>query len=163
MDSSVLFSGVRFDKNRFGTDVRRFKKNAEVETPKVHADSLNGHSGEYQPGVTAESSELRGNVKKKKKKVSNSSTENGTGDVISFNVFQPVPEIDLPDDIPDEIPAPKQNGKSKARLEEEVGALRKKFRLHVAGQSIPPPLKDFQQLRTQYPIFNALYEPFVFE
>jgi ATP-dependent RNA helicase DDX52/ROK1 len=65
-------------------------------------------------------------------------------------VFRPLPGARVSKGNREDKPVVKKKRKSKAQVEEEIGVLRKKFHLHVAGDSIPPPMKDFDQLRSLY-------------
>eukprot|EP01018_Ginkgo_biloba_P026041 Gb_03067 [translate_table: standard] len=128
MDSSVLFEGVHFDKKRFAAEIAKFQKKSEdaesmkgIEIPKANTEDKN--------------------KKKRKRKSSDEPVQD-------FNVFK----------APGSEPVATEEAKTQADVEkrehfrkQEVSvALRKKYGLYVSGEAVPPPLQDFDELKSLY-------------
>lgn len=133
--STLLFAGLHFNKKRFAADFAKFEKQKSEEDSKGTQIS---HSN------SDEDEEHRQKKKKKKSK-----RKSGDEPAVAFNLFR------APDPGREEEEAEAQSQafvekKEHFRELEVAVALRKKYGVHVAGEDIPPPLEDFQELKSRY-------------
>ncbi|XP_020245786.1 DEAD-box ATP-dependent RNA helicase 57 [Asparagus officinalis] len=132
--SSILFSGLRFDKKRFANDIARFKpKDTEKELKLEEFEAIES------PAVTKKE-------KKRKRK------EHGVAEIVeAFSVFKSSETVkekvqksrELEDDS-------SQLKKEVEKQIEQAAILRKKYGLHISGCNVPSPLQGFAELSSRY-------------
>ncbi|ESW29568.1 hypothetical protein PHAVU_002G080600 [Phaseolus vulgaris] len=143
-DSSFLFSGIRFDRKKFGADIARFQKK-ESDTDSVKIWSV----AEDESAKMREAVEEKTTSTKKRKRKGNSSET-----VEGFNVFrnsasgvQSSGEVQADEES---IELNKMNKKEKNRQLERDAIFRKQHNIHVSGYNVPSPLQSFDELKSGY-------------
>ncbi|KAM0954249.1 putative RNA helicase [Dioscorea sansibarensis] len=124
--SSMLFAGVHFDRNRFASDIERFKeKEADLDIP-IETES--------QPVESA------GNENGRKRKRKAKTVEA----VESFSVFKTSEPVHVV-----EVSSSEQKKEVEKQIE-QAALLRKKHGIHISGHNVPAPLRSFEELSSRY-------------
>ncbi|KAK8471922.1 hypothetical protein PHAVU_002G070000 [Phaseolus vulgaris] len=144
-ESSFLFSGIRFDRKKFGADIARFQKK-ESDTDSVKIWSV----AEDESAKTREAVEEKTTSTKKRKRKGNSSET-----VEGFNVFRNSASVvqssgEVQADEESIELNKKKNKKEKNRQLERDAIFRKQHNIHVSGYNVPSPLQNFDELKTRY-------------
>ncbi|CAJ1894545.1 unnamed protein product [Sphenostylis stenocarpa] len=145
-DSSFLFSGIRFNRNKFGADIARFQKKGRV-TDSVKILSV----AEDESAKTREVVEEKtASTKKRKRKRTSSETVEG------FNVFRSSTSVaqsngeTQADEESIELNKKKKKKKEQNRQLERDAIFRKQHNIHVSGYNVPSPLQSFDELKLRY-------------
>lgn len=139
-DSSFLFSGIRFDRKKFGSDIARFqKKDSDTDSAKIWSAT------EDESVKTIETAEKRTTSTKKRKR-------KGTKEAVEgFSVFRNSTSVaQSNDEVRAEEESVEQNKKEHNRQLERDAIFRKKHNLHVSGYNVPSPLQSFDELKSRY-------------
>ncbi|KAF7804484.1 DEAD-box ATP-dependent RNA helicase 57 [Senna tora] len=134
-DSSFLFSGIRFDRKRFGGDIAKFEKKESDHA--LNVSSL----------IEVEEVEPVGgkaSAKKRKRKGTVSETVDG------FNVFKKSKSAERPPKDGDKSVIEPVLKKEQNRQLERDALFRKKHNIHVSGYNVPSPLQNFNELSSRY-------------
>lgn len=131
--SSMLFSGLHFDRKRFAGDIARFKPKREPEkSQEVEAEAK-------------ETPEVTGSRKEKRKRKAK-----GSEIVESFSVFNSSEAVPL-DGGTDAVETDlSQQRKEVEKQIEKASILRKKYGIHISGHNVPTPLESFSELSSRY-------------
>ncbi|KAK1320876.1 DEAD-box ATP-dependent RNA helicase 57 [Acorus calamus] len=131
--SSLLFSGLHFDRKKFSRDFSKFQKNTGTEKPQSRDTAV----------VTAP------DPGKKRKRKENSSRTCESEAVEGFSVFKtadPASSATIKRCSTQVV-----DGKKEINQQiEKAAILRKKHGIHVSGHNIPSPLENFEELSTRY-------------
>ncbi|XP_028775136.1 DEAD-box ATP-dependent RNA helicase 57 [Neltuma alba] len=134
--SSFLFSGISFDRKRFGSDIAKFEKKEKDHSVKVSS------SVEIEK---AESVDGKAPAKKRKRKGVVSETVEG------FNVFKKSKSAVLqPKDEDKVVVESIQQTKEQNKQLERDALFRKRHNIHVSGYNVPSPLQNFEDLSSRY-------------
>uniref|UniRef100_A0A803R0V9 RNA helicase n=2 Tax=Cannabis sativa TaxID=3483 RepID=A0A803R0V9_CANSA len=145
--TSFLFAGVHFNKKKFSTDFSRFQKKKENDEL-VENLSLN-ENRESDESEEEEKDEEKVRVKKRKRKAVGSGPSES---VEGFSVFKSSKSV--------EATVKEENEKTEKKLSQEKkkfyqqqerdALFRKEHNIHVAGNTVPSPLTDFEELSSRY-------------
>ncbi|KAM6593374.1 hypothetical protein CsatA_001077 [Cannabis sativa] len=145
--TSFLFAGVHFNKKKFSTDFSRFQKKKENDEL-VEKLSLN-ENRESDESEEEEKDEEKVRVKKRKRKAVGSGPSES---VEGFSVFKSSKSV--------EATVKEENEKTEKKLSQEKkkfyqqqerdALFRKEHNIHVAGNTVPSPLTDFEELSSRY-------------
>ncbi|XP_014495716.1 DEAD-box ATP-dependent RNA helicase 57-like [Vigna radiata var. radiata] len=144
-DSSFLFSGIRFNRKKFGADIARFqKKDNDTDSAKIWTVDEDG-SAKMREAVE----EKTASTKKRKRK--GNSSENVEG----FNVFRNSTSVaqssgEVQADQESIELSEKKNKKEQNRQLERNAIFRKQHNIHVSGYNVPSPLQCFDELKSRY-------------
>ncbi|KAL4205425.1 hypothetical protein AMTRI_Chr01g137230 [Amborella trichopoda] len=130
MEKSSLFAGCHFDRKRFAKDFAKFELLKKAKNP---------------PDMVVEASEsVDGCTVGKKRKRKSASSE-------GFRVFKK-PELEEISKSNDKKSSASEAEEKKERNRqiEQAALLRKKYGIHIAGQTVPSPLQNFEELRLRY-------------
>ncbi|KAL1351862.1 hypothetical protein HN51_015731 [Arachis hypogaea] len=146
-NDSFLFSGIRFDRKKFGNDIARFGKNKPTDDDtalkitdpvELKTEKTMGEQFQQRPPSS----------KKRKRKGTSSDAVEG------FSVFRnSASAADPVDKSNDAVRADDeaiQLKKEHNRQLERDAIFRKKNNIHVAGYNVPSPLQSFDELKTRY-------------
>ncbi|XVE48467.1 hypothetical protein DITRI_Ditri01bG0004500 [Diplodiscus trichospermus] len=138
-DASFLFAGTKFDKNKYASEIARFKEKKEAEN-KV------GYLSLIEP-VNSEPEQVTFSTRKRKRKLAASDAVEG------FNVFQSSKKavvVNKQNEIDEEEDELSKEKKKINRKLEADSILRKKYNIHVSGNNVASPLKSFAELSSVY-------------
>ncbi|XP_073155633.1 DEAD-box ATP-dependent RNA helicase 57 [Henckelia pumila] len=136
-DGSFLFSGIKFNRQKFSSDFARFKVKKEDDGIVEKLNVI--ENGDIT--TTEEATKPRAEKKRKRKAIVSDPVE-------GFNVFKrSKSRAEVGDGKEEEIILRKKE--YHRRLERE-SLFRKKHNIHVSGRNIPSPLLNFMELRSRY-------------
>ncbi|KAH9619344.1 hypothetical protein KSS87_003811 [Heliosperma pusillum] len=142
-DTSFLFAGLKFNRNKFPKDFDVFKLKKDDNDAETNTSSINVAEIPLEEKKTS-----------KKRKRKNAIAVEG------FNVFKGVDSV-----VEDE-----ENGEAKAKAKDDVSEkrkevfrqlerdqlLRKEHNIHTSGSNVPSPLQSFEDLSVRIFILNLL-------
>ncbi|KAK7245162.1 hypothetical protein RIF29_39997 [Crotalaria pallida] len=142
--SSFLFSGIRFDRKKFATDIARFqKKDSDNSSTKI--TSLTELATDKPAEPVIEKKQPTSSKKRKRKGTPSSAVE-------GFSVFRnsttAVKPVHQSNDGEDDESI--QLKKEQIRQLERDALFRKKHNIHVSGYNVPSPLQSFDELKSRY-------------
>lgn len=145
MDSSILFAGVHFDKNRFAADIRKFKTKDEIEperqqTNKLEESGLEEGFEDCNVGNKLNSKSSASSRKRRRKFLNEE----------SVNLFKKIQEPTELFQAEDNEELKRQHRQQQSRKTELAAFLRKQHRIHISGHDIPFPLTSFKELKILY-------------
>ncbi|KNA03200.1 hypothetical protein SOVF_211460 [Spinacia oleracea] len=135
-DTSFLFAGIKFDKNKFAKDFAKFKVNKENKDLEVNPGLVNSSKNEAEVGKKS----IR---KRKRKGATGESVEGFSVFNKSTNAVNEAAQNDEEDGKPDER-------KEFFQQLERDALLRKDHKIHISGSNVPSPLQSFEELNTRY-------------
>ncbi|KAL2613411.1 hypothetical protein R1flu_025103 [Riccia fluitans] len=150
MDPNVLFTGLRFDQKKFSAVIQRFKRKAGELPQGENLRFTGGKSFIECSSDDSDVAEVRtpeaksGRRSKKRKEASDGSPAS------AFNLFRPPGSLNTVETSVSGHESGEREVTS-GRFAEAVNVLRKRWRLYVSGQNVPPPLTSFEDLKSQYP------------
>ncbi|KAL3679585.1 hypothetical protein R1sor_022541 [Riccia sorocarpa] len=158
MDPNVLFTGVRFDQKKFGAEVQRFKRKAEDLVVGGSLQLSSSKSLAESKFDESDATEVRTPETKSGRRSKKRKGENDSGPASAFNLFRPPGSLNSTEASVSGQEIEVQEDKS-GKVAEAVNVLRKRCRLHVSGQNVPPPLMSFDDLRSKNIHASGYTEP----
>lgn len=172
MDSSILFSGVHFDRRRFAADIQKFKRKNNVESDLQQRESF-----ENSDVLNANGDTLGTTQKSSRTPSSSQSMQCGLGEGFKesyvdsklnskdpaslqkrkrkalngpMNLFKATQNAAELSQIEHNEELKVKQKQEQSRKSELAAFLRKQHRIHVAGHDSPCPLSSFKELKSLY-------------
>ncbi|KAL8036168.1 hypothetical protein ABFS82_12G139100 [Erythranthe guttata] len=145
-DTSFLFAGLKFNRKKFADDFARFKVKKESDDVVENPSLISNESSTMEEGSAVSVDKKRKRKKKtnRKRKAAHSDTVEG------FDVWG-TSKSEAADEVREENEDEMLQKMKEYRLQQERDALsRKKHNIRVSGSNIPPPLQNFEELKSRY-------------